>query len=77
MKNVFMDAQAVKRASNKELAQMLAEVNLWRRGKKPYDEVGAQMPINSKTFGFILDEVGKRLKDKPNNKKIEENYNFD
>lgn len=55
----------IREADNASLAEMLETHNRWRRGDKPYDRVGVEMPFNSLELGVLLDEAAARLRAKP------------
>ena len=49
-------------ATSTELAEMLDEYNVWRRGGKPYDKAGAKMPFDVHELGEIIDSASMQLR---------------
>lgn len=49
-------------ATSTELAEMLDEYNIWRRGGKPYNKPGAKMPFDAHELGEIIDLASARLR---------------
>lgn len=52
---------SIRMATTERLVEMLKEINKYRRGEPPFDEVGVEMPYSSTLVGEVIDEAARRL----------------